>query len=332
MTTYRDSPYTLEESGGDWILRHDDLGEIERFDESADVYAVLKAYDFNGFDISNVGTVSATTGDFDNATVATSPSEASDVAIKSYVDSVAQGLDWQDSVLDEQNDPPSSPADGDRYLTDNNPTGAWDTHPNEIAEWDGTNSEWDFFVPDEGWAVFLEDTNLLKVYDASDWIEFGSAIDHGALAGLGDDDHTQYLLVDGTRQMAGPLDMGSHAVKNATAVGNQDYNEAVRTTSGQSGTVSVDLSTANWHEIEADGDITISFSNVTSSPPGNSVVIYLEDSDGTGPHTVSWPSSVVWNNGSAVTEIPSDGDLEITLVSPDGGSEWRGRKSGESFT
>jgi hypothetical protein len=43
--------------------------------------------------------------------------------------------------------------------------------------------------------------------------------DHGALSGLADDDHTQYLLVDGTRAMTGALDMGTAAITN---VGNVD--------------------------------------------------------------------------------------------------------------
>jgi len=43
--------------------------------------------------------------------------------------------------------------------------------------------------------------------------------DHGNLAGLADDDHTQYLLVDGTRAMSGNLDMGANEVTN---VGNVD--------------------------------------------------------------------------------------------------------------
>ena len=43
--------------------------------------------------------------------------------------------------------------------------------------------------------------------------------DHGELGGLADDDHLQYLLVDGTRAMAGALDMGAFAITN---VGNVD--------------------------------------------------------------------------------------------------------------
>jgi hypothetical protein len=37
-----------------------------------------------------------------------------------------------------------------------------------------------------------------------------SGIDHGGLSGLGDDDHTQYILVDGSRAFTGNIDAGSH--------------------------------------------------------------------------------------------------------------------------
>lgn len=328
--------FEIDDDEPNLVIRDPSDNIIFEYDEAAGEWQLGSVLNALTNDITNVGAFDAT-----SATVSNSPSAANDVAIKDYVDSVAQGLDWQDSVIDEQNDPPSSPSDGDRYLVDDNPTGDWSSNPNDIAEWDADSSSWEFFDPNEGWATFLEDVDLLKVFNNTDWIEFGSAIDHGALAGLGDDDHTQYLLVSGTRAMSGALDMGSNAITNATTVNsnttdtnevqNQDYNESVDTRSGVSGTQTVDLSVANWYEIEADGNITIEFSNVTSTPPGNSVVIYLNDSDGTGPHTVSWPASVVWNNGNVVDEIPSGTDREVTLLSPDGGSTWRARKSGEDF-
>jgi hypothetical protein len=43
-----------------------------------------------------------------------------------------------------------------------------------------------------------------------------SGIDHGSLSGLGDDDHTQYILVDGSRAFTGNIDAGSHLVVNVT--------------------------------------------------------------------------------------------------------------------
>jgi hypothetical protein len=42
----------------------------------------------------------------------------------------------------------------------------------------------------------------------------GEATTHGLLSGLGNDDHFQYLLVDGTRAMSGALDMGTHQINN----------------------------------------------------------------------------------------------------------------------
>ncbi len=42
--------------------------------------------------------------------------------------------------------------------------------------------------------------------------------DHGELAGLDDDDHTQYLLADGTRAMSGPLDVDQASTSGAVPV------------------------------------------------------------------------------------------------------------------
>lgn len=47
----------------------------------------------------------------------------------------------------------------------------------------------------------------------------GGIADHGMLAGLGDDDHPQYTLADGTRAFTGALDIGGFAIAN---VGNVD--------------------------------------------------------------------------------------------------------------
>jgi hypothetical protein len=51
-----------------------------------------------------------------------------------------------------------------------------------------------------------------------DGIAAGAVSDHGALAGLGDDDHTQYLLVSGTRAMSGNLDLGTNNIVNVGEV------------------------------------------------------------------------------------------------------------------
>lgn len=60
----------------------------------------------------------------------------------------------------------------------------------------------------EGRHIYETDTNKTMVYTGAAWEEIsgtGGVTDHGALTGLADDDHTQYVLVNGTRDMTGDL-------------------------------------------------------------------------------------------------------------------------------
>jgi len=49
-------------------------------------------------------------------------------------------------------------------------------------------------------------------------VEFAPATDHGGLAGLEDDDHSQYLLVNGSRAMTGNLNMDDNDITNVGAI------------------------------------------------------------------------------------------------------------------
>ena len=120
------------------------------------------------------------------------PSSDADAATKGYVDSVAQGLSWEKAVLDKSlSTPPSSPTTGDRYIINPTGTGAWASHDNQIAEWNG--SSWDFTTLVSGQTVYVTDEGVYYRWNGTEWVEFISAADHGTLTGLGDDDHTQYL-------------------------------------------------------------------------------------------------------------------------------------------
>lgn len=129
-----------------------------------------------------------------------------------------RGLDWQESVIDKDlATAPGSPTTGDRYIIAGT-GGGWSAGTtNDIAEWDG--SAWVFSTPNEGFLTRVMDEDLLYVHDGTNWGSLVAATDHGSLAGLSDDDHTQYLLVSGTRAMTGALDMGS---QNITSVGTVD--------------------------------------------------------------------------------------------------------------
>lgn len=132
------------------------------------------------------------------------------IADKEYVDQKIQGLDWQESVLSIEQDPPGTPSEGDRYLVDEGATGDWSGWDDSIVEWNG--SEWIRIEPDPGFATFVEDIQVQKLWNGTEWVKFGSTISHSALLGLNADDHTQYLLVDGTRAMSGNLNMGLNSI------------------------------------------------------------------------------------------------------------------------
>jgi len=119
------------------------------------------------------------------------PTAGSEPATKEFVESLVQGLDWQQSVLGELAEPPVSPTTDDRYLVIATATGDWAGHEKDIAEWDGL--AWVFTTPNTGFAVWIEDVGRQKVYNGTDWVAFGTTVDHGNLIGLGDDDHAQYL-------------------------------------------------------------------------------------------------------------------------------------------
>ena len=59
----------------------------------------------------------------------------------------------------------------------------------------------DDFYSDSDTALATQQS--IKAY--VDGVSWQANIDHGSIAGLGDDDHTQYLLVDGTRTMTNEL-------------------------------------------------------------------------------------------------------------------------------
>lgn len=119
------------------------------------------------------------------------PTALTGAATKGYVDSKIQGLDWQNSVLGELAEPPVSPVEGDRYIVIATATGDWAEQEKNIAEWNGTS--WDFTIPNEGFALRVEDTDTQLVFNGTAWVTFGSTVNHANLTNvLPDQHHTKY--------------------------------------------------------------------------------------------------------------------------------------------
>lgn len=83
--------------------------------------------------------------------------------------SASSSVDWQESVLAQQNDPPGAPNDGDRYVVGTVPTGAWLGHANEIARWNDGGAQWDFTVPNPGFATYNEGTGQVLIFNGAAW-------------------------------------------------------------------------------------------------------------------------------------------------------------------
>ncbi len=122
-------------------------------------------------------------------------------ATQEFVDDALSGLEWQNSVLSITTDIPAG-VYGERYIIPAGATGAWTGLDDDIAEYTTT---WVYTTPSAGMAAFVEDADAYYVYSSSAWVRMGAVIDHGLLDGLADDDHTQYLLADGSRELSGTL-------------------------------------------------------------------------------------------------------------------------------
>jgi hypothetical protein len=85
------------------------------------------------------------------------------------------------AVLDRDlNAPPSSPADGQRWIVkaSPSPTGTWAGHGNHVAAWqDGT---WQFSAPKTGFLAYVVDEGALLYWDGDSWEAVQSALS-GAL-------------------------------------------------------------------------------------------------------------------------------------------------------
>lgn len=154
---------------------------------------------------------------FSAAISGVSPSSDSHLATKGYVDALIQGISWQEAVLNKTLvTSPLLPSLGDRHIIAGI-GGDWSGFAiNDVVEYDGV--AWQKLTPVESFASWVEDEDVLYVYNGAAWVKFGSTVDHGNLLGRGDDDHTQYLLVSGLRPMSGDFDMNTHNIINVGAL------------------------------------------------------------------------------------------------------------------
>lgn len=104
---------------------------------------------------------------------------------------------------------------------------------------------------------------------------------------------------------------------------NKHYRETVDSAT-DSGTVSLDISTANVFKRTLDGDTTFEFTGATVDPSGHSFTLVVEQ-DATGGRSITWPSSVEWSQGTTPSLPDGANDKSVlSFVSLDSGATWIG--------
>jgi hypothetical protein len=72
---------------------------------------------------------------------------------------------------------PSSPKDGDAYLVNAAPVGAWAGQAGKIAIWN--NGGWIFLLPKSGWKAWDESAQCTRMYHGSGWMADAVAVSPG---------------------------------------------------------------------------------------------------------------------------------------------------------
>jgi len=163
-----------------------------------------------------------------------------------------------------------------------------------------------------------------------DALEASLQNDHGGLGGLTDDDHTQYLLVDGTRALTGDLTTAglSCADTDIARPVIKDYGITHTTPTIAANVIIYDLSLSNSFDVSLTANITTTtLSNPPASGTYGEITIRLKQ-DGTGSRTVAWPASIAWPGGTApiITTAANSVD-RVVLATIDGGTTWDGNFS-----
>jgi hypothetical protein len=104
--------------------------------------------------------------------------------------------------------PPGSPAEGDRYIVAASPTGVWSGHAGDVAVFQ--DGAWAFHDPKEGWRCWVEDENVLLIFDGPAW-----SASIGALLGVG-------TTADATNPFSAKLNKALWTAKTAAEGGDGD--------------------------------------------------------------------------------------------------------------
>lgn len=169
------------------------------------------------------------------------------------------------------------------------------------------------YAPLVGSPAVVPDANISQ----SSVTQHQAAIDHGSIAGLGDDDHTIYLLIDGTRAMTGNLAMGGNNIDNVNSI------------NGPSGATDLTITKAS-----GSGDVVLSNNGAGGIIIGGNSYPEVTGTNGqvlttNGAGTLSWSSISLTVNGLSDAVITTPADNEV-LAYDIGSGNWINQTAAEA--
>jgi hypothetical protein len=153
-------------------------------------------------------------------------------------------------------------------------------------------------------------------------------IDTSGNVGIGTSTPSALLDVDGTTRLGGAVSVEDNEVTRSKL---KDYSETT-VIANTGATYTIDLENGNVFNLTLTGDCTYTFSNPPASGSAGAFTL-IQNQDGTGSRTVTWPASVEWAGGSApdITSTASSTDV-FTFITTDGGTTWYGFTGGQEFS
>jgi len=169
----------------------------------------------------------------------------------------------------------------------------------------------------------VDDTDGVNIRQIKDVV--AGTNNHSTLTNLDQDDHLQYLPVDGSRPMAGDLDIDGNLVVRAEI---NDYTISHSTPASVAGILTLDLTVGNSFAVSLTEDIS---NVILANPPASGIyaeIVIRMVQDVASSRTVTWPTSVKWPGGTAPVMSPAASAVDkVVLSTDDGGVSWLGNFS-----
>ena len=126
--------------------------------------------------------------------------------------------------------------------------------------------------------------------------------------------------------MTGNLDMNRKLLQKSEI---KDYSETVITSTGVTGTKTLDLSQGNVFDMTLSGATTFVFSNPPASGKAGSFTLIIRQLSTL--RAVTFPASVKWDN-DVMPDFATSKTAILCFVTTNGGARWYGVVSGTRFT